>query len=51
MNLSYEQSSSLEVKEDFELWKELRLSRAENKTLLHKLNSLNTASKGGDHHG
>ena len=34
----------------FELWKELRLSRAENKALLHKLNMLNTASK-GDHHG
>lgn len=35
----------------FELWKELRLSLAENKALLHKLNTLNTASKGGDHHG
>lgn len=35
----------------FELWKELRLSHAENKALLHKLNTLNTASKGGDHHG
>ncbi|KKW78855.1 hypothetical protein AAV96_09575 [Acinetobacter sp. AG1] len=34
----------------FELWKELRLSHAENKALLHKLNTLNTASK-GDHHG
>ncbi len=34
----------------FELWKELRLSHAENKALLHKLNMLNTASK-GDHHG
>ena len=35
----------------FELWKELHLSRAETKALLHKLNTLNTASKGGDHHG
>ena len=35
----------------FELWKELRLSRAETKALLHKLNTLNTASKGGYHHG
>ncbi len=34
----------------FELWKELRLSLAENKALLHKLNTLNTASN-GDHHG
>lgn len=34
----------------FELWKELRLSQVENKALLHKLNTLNTASK-GDHHG
>mgnify|MGYP000079513725 FL=1 len=34
----------------FELWKELRLCRAENKALLNKLNTLNTASN-GDHHG
>lgn len=90
MNLSYEQSSSLQFKEDFEtwlkqqkqysvlinqygvdvftfdsidgyqklavalafeLWKELRLCRAENKALLNKLNGLNTTLKGGDHHG
>ena len=35
----------------FELWKELRLCRAENKALLNKLNGLNTTLKGGDHHG
>lgn len=34
----------------FELWKELRLCRAENKALLNKLNGLNTTLKGGDHH-
>lgn len=34
----------------FELWKELRLCRAENKALLNKHNGLNTTLKGGDHH-